>query len=124
MIILHYLFALLTSFVQFLTQWAWKEEATFLRTFLKIKKLNQRPDGTVNSELVMTKDDALVLCHALVCIFNNETNFTEIVFQTKPEYTKGYQKDESLVVHIFREKGITPAVLLAAARHERDELQK
>lgn len=122
-IFLKYLLSFIIAVTQFFTRWAWKEEDTFFKTFLKVKQLNANPDGTVNAELVMSKDDALVICHAVACVFNADTNFTEVQFQLSAEYIKGSKRDETLVIHIFREKGITPAVLLKAARQERDELQ-
>ncbi len=121
--IINYLFSIVTAIVQMLTKWAWREEHVFYRTFLGVKEKNKKADGSVDAELVMTKDDALVVCHAFASIFNSAANFTEMTFNVNPEFTKGWKEDETLVVHIFREKGLTPAQVLNAARADRDELQ-
>lgn len=122
--VIKYIFTWVIISVQWLTRWAWKEEELFFKTFLKVKTLNRRPDGTLDSEIIIDRSDALVVCHALASIFNADTNFTEIEFKVRPEYTQGWVETETLIIHIFREKGLSPRILLDAARTERDALRQ
>lgn len=121
--LIKYIVSFFVMITQFVTRWAWREEYNFFNTFLKVKELNRDPSGEVSAELVMSKEDALVICHALVSVFNADVNFTEVLFKVRPEFTKGWKEDETIVVHIFRENGLSPSVLLDAARHERDQLR-